>query len=200
MIGLGSRRVEAVPRSWRAHFALRGKDLVLRGRDLDQVFARFEASQNFNLVDVGAVFFAGPLGLLVTKGFNFAGVLQESAGNTEIRMLVSEWKVEHGVAHAQDVAMATKENRVALRGGLDLVNNRFDGVAVALVDAKGCVSVRQEIRGTFKDPVIDKPNPITTLTGPALRLLKKGRQLFSGAQCNVFYAGSVAAPSRAGQR
>ncbi len=192
--------VKALRQSLKGQFSLRGKDLVLRGRDLDQGFARFESSQNFNLVDVGAVFFAGPLGLLVTKGFNFAGVLQESAGNTEIRMLVSEWKVEHGVAHAQDVAMATKENRVALRGGLDLINNRFDGVTVALVDAKGCVSVRQEIRGTFKEPVIDKPNPITTLTGPALRLLKKGRQLFSGAQCNVFYAGAVAAPSRQGQR
>ncbi len=186
--------LKALRQSLKGQFSLRGKDLVLSGRDLDQAFARFESSQNFNLVDAGAVFFAGPLGLLVTKGFNFAGALQESAGNTEIRMLVSEWKVEHGVAHAQDVAMATKENRIALHGGLDLVNNRFDGVTMALVDAKGCVKVRQEIRGTFSEPVIDKPNLLTTLTGPALRLLQKGRRLLPGGECNVFYAGSVAAP------
>jgi uncharacterized protein involved in outer membrane biogenesis len=188
----GSTR-KALRQSLKGQVSLRGKDLVLSGRDLDRAFARFESSQNFNLVDAGAVFFAGPLGLLVSKGFNFAGALQESAGSTEIRMLVSEWKVEHGAAHAQDVAMATKENRIALRGGLDLVNNRFDGLTMALVDAKGCVKVRQEIRGTFSEPVIDKPSLLTTLTGPAARLLQKGRQLLGG-ECNVFYAGSVAAP------
>jgi uncharacterized protein involved in outer membrane biogenesis len=185
--------VKALRQSLKGHLSLRGKDLMLSGRDLDQAFSRFESSQNFNLVDVGAFFFAGPLGLLVTKGFNFAGVLQESEGNTGIRILVSEWLVEHGVAHAQDVAMATKEHRIALRGGLDLVNNRFDGLTMALIDAQGCAKVRQEIHGMFKDPVIEKPNLLTTLTGPALSLLKKGRRLLGG-QCNVFYAGSVAAP------
>jgi uncharacterized protein involved in outer membrane biogenesis len=46
--------------------SLRGKNLVLNGRDLDQAFARFESSQTFNLVDVGAFFFAGPVGLAVS--------------------------------------------------------------------------------------------------------------------------------------
>lgn len=40
---------------------------------------------------------------------------------------------------AQDVAMATKQNRVALKGGLDFVNERFDNVTIALIDARGCV-------------------------------------------------------------
>ena len=60
-----------------------------------------ESSQNFNLVDVGALFFAGPLGLAVTKGFNFASIFQSSGGSSQIRTLVSEWHIERGVAQAQ---------------------------------------------------------------------------------------------------
>lgn len=174
--------------------SLRGENLTLNGTDLDREFARFESSQNFNLLDVGAFFFAGPVGLAVTKGYNFASILQGSGGRSEIRQLVSEWKVERGVAQAQDVAMATAENRIALTGGLDFVNGRFDDVTMALIDAKGCAKVRQKIRGPFQKPVVEKPNILKSLTGPALRLLKKGRDLFPGGECEVFYAGSVAPP------
>jgi len=174
--------------------SLRGENLIFKGNDLDREFARFESSQNFNLVDVGAFFFAGPVGLAVTKGYNFASIFQGSGGRSEIRQLVSEWKVVRGVAQAQDVAMATNENRIALRGGLDFVNERFDDVTVALIDAKGCAKVRQTIRGPFRKPVVEKPNVLMSLAGPALRLLKKGRDLFPGGECEVFYAGSVAPP------
>jgi hypothetical protein len=98
------------------------------------------------------------------------------------------------VAHAQDVAMATKENRVALHGGLDFVNDRFDEVTVALIDTTGCVKAQQQIRGTFRNPVVDKPSLLASVTGPARRLLEKGRDLLVGRRCDVFYAGSVVAP------
>lgn len=170
---------------------LRGKNLTFDGIDLDREFSRFESSQNFNLVDVGAFFFAGPFGLAVTKGYNFASIFQGSGGHSEIRTLVSEWKVERGVAQAQDVAMATNENRIALQGALDFVNERFDDVTVALIDAKGCAKVRQKIRGPLRKPVVEKPSVLKSLTGPALNLVKKGRALFPDRECEVFYAGSV---------
>jgi AsmA protein len=175
-------------------FFLRGENLTLKGHDLDREFSQFESSQNFNLVDVGAFFFAGPIGLAVTKGYNFAGIFQGSEGSSEIRKLVSNWKVENGVAQAQDVAMTTNENRVALRGGLDFVNERFDDVTVALVDANGCAKVQQKIIGTFQEPVVEKPSVLMSLAGPVLELLKKGRDLFPAGECEVFYAGSVAPP------
>jgi AsmA protein len=174
--------------------SLRGKNLILNGRDLDREFARYESSQKFNLVDVGAYFFIGPLGLVVTKGYNFARIFQGSGGRSEIRTFVSDWKVDHGVALAQDVAMATNENRVALQGGLDFVNDRYSGVTMALIDAKGCAKVRQKISGTFQKPVFENPNTLKSLTGPVLRLLKKVKNLFPGGECEVFYAGSVAPP------
>ncbi len=174
--------------------SLRGKGLSFYGSDLDRSFERFEASQTFSLVDVGAVFFAGPLGLLVTKGYDFAQLSSGGGGTSQIGALVSDWNVEHGVAHAQDVAMATKANRIALHGGLDFVGERFDAVTVALVDKKGCAIVRQQIHGSFREPQVDKPNAVEALAGPALRLLKKGADALTGRQCEPFYIGAVAAP------
>jgi hypothetical protein len=174
--------------------SLRGKNLILNGRNLDQAFDRFESSQTFNLVDVGAFFFAGPVGLAVTKGYNFASILQGSEGRSDIRTLVSDWKVEHGVAQSQDVAMATDKNRVALQGRLDFVHERFDGVTVALIDAKGCIRAQQTIHGAFKHPVVEQQSTLKSLTGPVVRLFKQVGRIFPGATCDVFYAGSVSPP------
>lgn len=174
--------------------SLHGGNLTLDGIDLDRVLSRFESSQNFNLVDVGAFFFAGPIGVAVTKGYNFASLLQGSEGRSEIRTLVSDWKIERGVAQAQDVAMATNRNRIALRGGLDFVNGQFNDIAMATIDARGCATMRQKITGSFQKPVVEKPSVLLSLTGPARKLLKKGRELLPGGACQVFYAGSVAPP------
>ena len=174
--------------------SLRGKNLTLNGSDLDQAFARFEATQSFSLVDAGAFFIVGPLGLALTKGYDFANIYQGAGGSSHIQALVSDWKVERGVARAQDVAMATKANRIALQGGLDFVNERFDDVSMALVDAKGCAKVQQKVLGSFQKPVVEKPNLLVSLAGPALGLLKKGGELLLGQECEVFYLGSVAAP------
>jgi AsmA protein len=174
--------------------SLRGENLTLVGNDLDRRLSRFESSQNFNLVDVGAVFFAGPLGLAVTKGYNFASLFRGAGGNSRIRTLVSEWSVERGVAQAKDVALATARNRIALQGGLDFVNGRFADVTVAVIDAKGCAVVRQAIRGPFGKPVVEKPRVLTSLAGPVLKLVKQTRDFFPAGPCEAFYSGSVAAP------
>ena len=175
-------------------FALDGERITLTGRDLDQEFSRFESSQNFNLVDVGALFFAGPFGLVVTKGYTFGSLLQGTGGRSDIQKLVSEWKVEGGIAHAQDVAMATTKNRIALHGDLDLVNEQFDDVVLALIDADGCAKAQQKIHGTFQNPVVENPNVLVSLAGSAVNLYKQGRKLFPGSACEIFYAGSVVAP------
>jgi AsmA protein len=101
--------------------------------------------------------------------------------------------VEHGVAVAQDVALTTTENRVAMKGGLDFVNDSYDDVTVALVDPKGCVRVEQKIHGPFRKPEVDKPNVVTAITGPVRKLINKGRSLL-GAKCSVFYSGAVPPP------
>jgi uncharacterized protein involved in outer membrane biogenesis len=193
-VSLQGETVSAMKQSMVGRIVLKSDELTLHGIDLDRDLARFESSQNFNLVDVGAFLFAGPLGLAVTRGYSFARIFQASGGHSRIRKLLSEWKVEQGLAQAQDVAMATNENRIALRGRLDFVHQRFDDVIVALVDAKGCAVVQQTIRGTFEKPQVDKPHTLKTLIGPARELIQKGVELLPGGECEVFYAGSVAPP------
>lgn len=173
--------------------SLRGEDLTLEGVDLDKVFNRFEASQSFNLVDVGAIFIAGPFAPLITKGYNFASLFRGSGGSSRIRTLVSHWKVERGIARAKDVAMATNGHRVALKGNLDFPNERFDDVTVAVIDGRGCVTARQRIRGPFQKPEVEKVNVIRTVAGPVLKLFRQANKLLGG-KCEAFYAGSVAPP------
>jgi AsmA protein len=174
--------------------SLRGENLTLYGHDLDQELARYESSQNFNLVDVGAFFFAGPIGLAVTKGYNFGSIFEGSGGSSSIGTLFSNWKVERGIAQAADVAMATKKNRIALKGSIDFVNEQFDDVTIALIDAKGCARVKQKIHGPFQKPVVEKPSVLMSLAGPTLNLLKQASDLVTGGTAEVFYTGSLPAP------
>jgi AsmA protein len=175
--------------------SLRAASLTLVGHDLDRELARFESSQSFNLVDVGAVFLAGPFGLAVTKGYNFASLFEGSGGSSNITRLVSEWQVDRGVAHAKDVAMATTKNRIALQGGLDFANQRFADVTVAVIDPGGCATVRQSIHGTFASPTVEKPDVLRSLASPVVKLFHQTRNLFPNRPCEVFYSGSVAPPS-----
>jgi hypothetical protein len=192
-LSLKGKTTDEMVRSAGGEASLHAQDLTLEIGDIDKELSRYEFSQSFNLVDVGAFFFAGPLGLAVTKGYNFGSIFQSSGGSSQIRTLVSKWNVEHGVAQAKDVAMATKENRIALKGGLDFVNARYKDVTVALIDAHGCPRVQQKIRGSFSKPEVEKPSILTSLAGPARELLRQTKSLFGG-HCDVFYAGSVAPP------
>jgi hypothetical protein len=91
------------------------------------------------------------------------------------------------------VAMATNENRIALKGSLDFVNERFDDVTVAVVDERGCAKVLQRIHGPFRKPEVEKVSVLQAVTGPMRSLYKQAAKLL-GARCEVFYAGSLAPP------
>jgi len=65
----------------------------------------------------------------------------------------------------------------------------FKDVTVALIDAQGCPRVQQKIRGSFSKPEVEKPSILTSLAGPARKLLRQTKSLFGG-HCDVFYAGS----------
>ncbi len=180
-------------RSAHGEAAMHGKQLEITIGDLDDKLSRYESSQNFNLVDLGAFFIAGPLGAVVTKGYNFASVFKDRQGNTQIRNLVSHWKVQDGVAQAQDVAMLTHKNRLAMHGKLDFVTKRFDDVTVAVIDDRGCPTIEQKIRGPFSNPEVVKPNVLVSLTGPFTRVVRRMKRAI-GVKCEVFYDGSISPP------
>jgi len=136
---------------------------VLYGVALDSLLAKIEEGQSFSLVDAGAFFLAGPLGTVLTKGYDFASIYIETRGGQEtIEKLVSKWRIKNGIAEAEDVALSTKRNRVAMKGGLDFVNSRFDDVTVAALDEEGCPKFSQKIHG---NPESKKLAPCRPLSG-----------------------------------
>jgi AsmA protein len=162
--------------------------------DIDALIPKYERSQNFNLVDVGAFFLAGPFGPVLTKSYNFGSLYEEmQGGKGVIRKIVSIWKVDHGLAEATDVALASKEHRIAMKGGLNFINEQFENVTVAVLDKRGCAVYSQKVHGPFRKPQIDKVSIFESITGSVSNALKDAWKLV-GEKCTVFYSGSVPQP------
>ena len=188
------RSADEVKRSLNGDVSLSGNNLTLYSIDIDTLIPKYERSQNFNLVDVGAFLLTGPFGPVLTKGYNFGSLYEESRGGKGIiSKLVSIWKVKNGIAGATDVALATKKYRIAMIGGLDFVNDRFDDATVAVLDKRGCAVYSQKVHGPFSKAQIEKVSMLKSITGSVSNALK-GAWKFIGGECTVFYSGSVAQP------
>jgi len=187
---------EEMKRTLRGTVSLRGEDLTLHGIDIDAVLSKMEEAQQLNLADVGAFLLAGPLGPAVTKGYSFGGVYGAGAkgGESRLTRLVSDWTVRDGMAEAKDVAFATRKNRIALKGNLDIVHERFVDVTVAVLDEKGCAKLRQKISGPFRDPQVDKLSALQSAATSILGIFERAKQLMGRSDCVPFYTGSVAHP------
>lgn len=173
---------------------LTSDELVLVGYDLDAELEGYAATQRFNLIDVGAVLLAGPFGLVASRGYAFTGLLEGSGERTRIVALVSNWRLQGGIAQARDVALRTPKNRLALAGGLDFTRYRFRELRLAVVDRDGCAIVEQLITGSFDAPEVKRPNFLVSVAGPLLNLARRGMRAISKRDCKVFYAGSIAHP------
>jgi len=177
---------------------LEGRDLTLHGMDLDAQLAEYRRTQRFSLVDAAAVAFMGPAWLLATKGSDFARLADgNDGGKTRIRQLVSDWEVKDGTARARDVALATPHNRLAVKASLDLAGQTIDQATVAAVDQRGCAVLKQKLHGPFSAPQTEATSVVEGLLGAPIDLFRQGLNAITGgkADCEVFYGGSVAAPS-----
>jgi hypothetical protein len=188
------KSMDELKRSLNGDVSLNGDDLMLYSVDVDALIPKYERSQNFNLVDVGAYFLVGPFGPVITKSYNFGSVYEESLGGKGIiKKLVSIWKVKNGVAGATDVAFATKKYRIAMKGGLNFNNDQFDDVTVAVLDKRGCAVYSQKVHGPFRKAKIEKISVLKSITGSVTNALKDVWK-FVGGECTAFYTGSVAQP------
>jgi uncharacterized protein involved in outer membrane biogenesis len=174
--------------------SLHGRVLRLHGIDIDQRLADFEDTQTFSLVDVGALLFAGPVGLAVTKATDYAQLLTTDNGSTEFREAVSRWRLSNGVAEAIDVAAATEENRFAAYGSVNFAERTFDGLKVALLNRRGCAAIEQEVTGSFSEPEVEQPGVVETLLGPLIDLVERGIDALTDDECEVVYDGIIEAP------
>ena len=189
------KSADEVKRSLNGNLSLNGENLMLYNIDIDALIMKYERSQNFNLVDVGAFFLAGPFGPVLTKSYNFTRLYEESQGGEGIiRKLVSVWKVRNGIAEARDVALASKKQRIAMKGGLNFINERFVDVTLAALDKRGCIVYSEKVHGSFHKPQIEKESIFTSIAGSVSNPLEDAWKFIQGKECTVFYSGSVAQP------
>jgi hypothetical protein len=189
------KSADEVKRSLNGNLSLNGENLMLYNIDIDALIMKYERNQNFNLVDVGAFLLAGPFGPVLTKSYNFASLYEESQGGKGIiRKLVSDWKVKNGIAEALDVALASKKQRIAMKGGLDLINERFVDITIAALDKRGCAVYSEKVHGSFHKPEIEKESIFKSIAGSVSNPLEDAWKFIQGKECTVFYSGSVAQP------
>lgn len=167
-----------------------GEDFILTDIDIDKFIRKFKRSQNFNLVDVGAVLVAGPIGLAATKGGAYANLALFSKGDTtHVRQLISKVDVADGRIELTDVAMATLETRIAGSGYVDLAQDTLE-IFVDVVNRVGCSVVGQDVYGSTGDVQRSRVKIVKTLLGPVENFLKD----VSIVDCKPVYQGSVPPP------
>ncbi len=180
--------VKQVLASLNGEVLLTSNNLLLYGVDLDKLLIKVERSQHFNLVDLGAVLVAGPLGLLVSKGTTYTNILlTDRNSSTNITRFVSDWYIKNGVFAIRDVAFSTYENRIAAKGWLNIAADSLD-VSIAVIDAKGCSKLSQSLSGSLKKPHMSELKIISSLIAPVTNLFEVK------SNCEPFYTGSVKNP------
>ncbi|MGE5810774.1 MAG: AsmA-like C-terminal region-containing protein, partial [Ignavibacteria bacterium] len=183
---------ESIVKNLDGKINLSGNTLVFYGLDADNLLEKFKRSQNFNLVDVGGVLLAGPLGIVLTKGSDYASLLTLNQGeSTKINQLVSNWTINNGLFNIEDAAFTTAENRIALKGSIDFAHDSLN-LVTALLDEDGCSEFLQEISGNINSPVPGKVKVLKTILAPVTNLYND----IVGIDCEKFYNGSLKHPKK----
>jgi len=171
---------------------LSGTELTMYGLDADKLIEKLKRSQNFNLVDVGAVLLAGPVGLAVTKGSDFARIIVSDPGEkTFIPAFISDWNVEDGRLIIEDVAFSTENNRIAALGWIDLKTDSLN-IIIAALNKEGCSIMSQDLYGKLETPDMGEVQVVKSILAPVTNLVKGA----VGVECKVFYSGEVKHPEK----
>jgi AsmA protein len=187
-----------IRRSIGGDVSMRGGDMVFYGVNLDDTLSKLQKSGKFNLMDFGSIFLLGPFGPLMTKSAGMAGVAVGGVDKGEqsaIKKLVFDWDVKDGIATTRDAAFSTPQNRLAFRGKLDFVNERFVDLTAGVLNPEGCTTFEQTLVGPFSKPKIKKEGIVKSIFKPFASLFGGGKS----AECKEpFYKGEVEHPATGG--
>lgn len=168
------------------------KNIILEEYDVDKILAKFEETKKVNLLDVGAIFIAGPFAGLLTQGSKFALLKNEvdKKGKTEIKAFSSVWTFKNNKAVAKDVAVKTSKNIIVLKGAINLSNKKFDDIQIAVLDKNRCAKFMQSFEGDLnKNDIKLKENVASTFLSPLTGIFESAGKLFN--DCKPFYSGNI---------
>ena len=180
--------------SSKGQFHIAGNNLTFYGLDLDKTLKEFEVTKEFNVMNLAAVFLAGPYGSVFAKGIDYKDILTGYDGEqTTIDELTGNWKINKGIAIADDVAFKTDKYRMAVDGKLDLVNKQYNNLTIAMVNKDGCVGFSQTLSGDFEEPQTTSMMVIGIAFGKSDNMWKV-LSTPSKRKCTPFYTGSITHP------
>lgn len=190
---------EVLKKSLKGSVAFDGVGVGIAGYDLDKILTSYDKSQNIDMVDVGSFLLAGPLGFALSKSSDSANIyVGAKNGKTLLKHLHVKMDIADTKARLSDVAMATGKNRVAIKGDLDILKERFLDVKLGILDEKNCAKYAQTIQGTFAKPSIKiDENVVNSVVNIASSLLKKSQKIIvkdANKNCTPFYEGIVKQP------
>ncbi|MBV5279529.1 MAG: AsmA family protein [Campylobacteraceae bacterium] len=163
--------------------------VVVKGYDVDKILSTFDANKK----DVNGT---NVITLLSSSLDSFKG------GNSVLKQVNTKVDIGYSEVQLSDVALSTGKNRVAIKGALQIIDEKILDVKIGLLDAQGCSTFEQTFIGTFTKPMIKMDekainaivNAVASHLGK-IKVIKTPPIVITPAEnCTPFYEGSIKHP------
>ncbi len=189
--------LKTIKKTLRGTALIDGQGVGIKGFDLDKILSKYNSTKKANPAELGMSLASG-----FAKGGSLSGVFGTGSGGTTLLKRVHiKVNIAKGIVNLSDVAAATGKNRVAIKGKLDIVKQRFLDIKFGVLNAKNCAKFSQTIVGTFSKPKVkidassikSTVNMVSSLLGSfGVKIPKIAKK--KNVKCKVFYNGVVKQP------
>ncbi|MDD3343743.1 MAG: AsmA family protein [Sulfurospirillaceae bacterium] len=167
---------------------LSGENIEVKGYDIEKILA----IANNTKITPNSLNFAS---LLIGPWDAFKGK------DSLVKQINTTLDIGYSEVQLSDVALSIAKSRIAIKGALQMIEEKFLDVKVALLDAKGCSTFEQTLTGTFSKPMVKLDAvSVKTLATVALSLVKNPKNdepvqvQVPNDNCVPFYEGVVKQP------
>ncbi len=125
--------------------------LILEGVDADESINKL---RNYEDISIFEGNFPG-MGIISSIVKAPVNMLSEKVKiKSEIERIYAATYIENGKFYCYDCAVKTKQNRIAVKGAIDINSTEFHYFQVGLLQKNGCAFFTQDIKGSAKNPEI----------------------------------------------
>ncbi len=173
-----------------------GQFMNFKQHALDVLLFQILDGRERDLSEIGNYALLGPLSILADKALDIDQLGQlPNAGETDIERLHARFELASGYASFADVAYRTPHHRIAAHGGIDLVEERWDELEMAILTRRGCAAATVRLNGERHQPNAELIDYQSGKRFDAQGLEKERVAALKPAQCTPFYDGSISHPN-----
>jgi hypothetical protein len=183
-----------LPKSLDGRVQMDAADVDVEGIDLDKLLTHLEYTQDGGLLDIAAYALAGPAGPLLVTTSDYMNLIDSAKARGESRLLRvrSDLKIENGTVRVQDVAMATPNHRLAVKGSFSTDPNGPLDLQIATLEPSGCPIYLENVGGTVTAPTISEASLlVNTLGRPVQSVISVLDEIVPLSCGEPFYTGAI---------